>query len=511
MLEKIKRFRILGSPSTEISAAAALPPPVEPKVKAKQQTLPSHLRTATPDPNSALPITDRRLANTDITTIRTRATTRQTMREFIAASPDLASAVFAYLRVSITQKYTAVARNPDGSFNVEATGLVNQILTRMDYLGDYSDGFCGVNSIRSTAESLAKELLSYGGMSAELVLDKSRLPKKIQPVSVSQIQLYPDKEVIKPVQVLSGEEIDLDIPTFFMTFLDQDLLEAYPTSPLEPALQPVIFQQEFMNDLRRIVKKAVHPRLHVTIDEEKFLKMVPSDTLMDEEKLAAYQNNFTRELQEGLNGLKPEEAMVVFSAIKAEYLNNGNSSISQEWSALEDISNSKLATGAKSLPAILGHGVSSSNIASTETMLFVKYAAGAVQYKLNELFSRILTLAVRLFGEDVTVEFAFQEIELRTDAELEAFKAQKQSRLLELLSLGVLTDEEASLQLVGRLPHPGAPKLSGTGFMSKKVGADAENPNGEANDGSTLNQKQGSSAPKDARGGNKKSSPVKAA
>lgn len=510
MLETIKRVFGLGS-SKEISAAAALPPPEEPKVKPKQKSLPSHLRTATPDPDSALPITDRRLANTDITTLRTRATTRQTMREFIAASPDLASAVFAYLRVAITEEYTAVARNADGSFNVEATGLVNQILTRMDYLGDYSDGFCGVSSIRSTAESLAKELLTYGGMSAELVLDKARLPKKIQTVSITQIELYPDKEVVKPVQKLGGEEIDLDIPTFFMTFLDQDLLEAYPTSPLEPALQPVIFQQEFMNDLRRIVKKAVHPRLHVTIDEEKFQKLVPQDILLDAEKLTEYQNTFIATLQESINGLKPEEAMVVFSAIKVEYLNNGNSSISQEWSALEDISNSKLATGAKSLPAILGHGVSSSNIASTETMLFVKYASGAVQSKLNEIFSRILTLAVRLFGEDVTVEFKFKPIELRTDAELEAFKAQKQSRLLELLSLGIMTDEEASLALVGRLPHAGAPKLSGTGFMSQKVGQEADNPNGESNDGSTLNQKQASDAQKGSRGSNKKSSPVKAA
>ena len=43
----------------------------------------------------------------------------------------------------------------------------------------------------------------------------------------------------------------------------------------------------------------------------------------------------------------------------------------------------------------------SSNIASAETMLFMKAATGAVKDKLDEFYSRIFTLALRLMGLDV--------------------------------------------------------------------------------------------------------------
>lgn len=505
MLEYLKNFFA----PVDLSAAGQLPDVPPPKVKPNPQALPSYLRTANPGATS-LPINDRRLANTDITTFRNRANTRQVLRELVAASPDLAGVVFSYIRVAVSSGYTLVARNPDGSFNREASHLAATIATRMDMLNDYSDGFSGTLSLRSISESMLKELMTYGAMSCELVLDKGRLPKRIQPISTTQIEFIPDKGLLRPVQKLSGAEINLDIPTFFMTQLDQELLEPYASSPLEPAIQPVLFSQDFMNDLRRIVKRAVHPRLDVTINEEKFRKNMPDEIAHDAKAMNAYMDDFINTLESQINGLRPEEALVKFDLIGIEYLNNGNSSLSDEWKTLQAIADSKLATGGKTLPAILGHGSGSSNIASTETLLFLKNAAGAGQYKLNEIFSRVFTLAVRLFGMDVVVDFKYDPIELRPDNELESFRAQKQSRVLELLSLGMITDDEASISLNGRLPHAGAPVLSGTNFMSKKVGAEAENPDGESNGGSTANQKMGSDQPKDTRGGNKKASPVKA-
>ena len=102
----------------------------------------------------------------------------------------------------------------------------------------------------------------------------------------------------------------------------------------------------------------------------------------------------------------------------------------------------------------------------SETLLFMKNVEGAVQLKLNDMYSRALTLAVRLFGFDVYVQFKYAEIDLRPASELEAFKSMKQSRVLEQLSLGLITDEEASIILTGGLPPAGAPLLSGTFFRA---------------------------------------------
>src|SRR3990167_93006 len=486
------------------TGSVQLPPQATPKATSKAAAFASYLTTAR-QASFPLPQTDRRLASTDITTYRTGATTAQTMRDFAAASPDLAAAIFAYLRTAITGGYTAVAKNPDNTFNPEATNLLQQIIMRMHVLPTYADGFGGAYSLRSVAESLGKEGLLYGAMSSELVLDKTKLPWRIQPIHVGQIKFVPDGNDLKPQQWLAGAKIDLDIPTFFYVSLDQDLLTAYASSPLEPALKPTLFAEDFMQDLWRVVKRAVHPRQHVKIDWAKVQAQVPPEAIHDQEKLTAWMNQVVADITAKVNTIGVNEALVYFDFMTIERETNGNTSLSSEWQTLQDMVNSKLATGAKTLPAILGHGVGSSNVASTESMLFVKSAAGAVQAKLNEMFSRIFTLSVRLFGYDVVVEFKYDPIDLRPDTELESFKALKQSRVLEQLSLGLITDEEACLTLTGKLPPSGMAPLMGTMFAAKKADPNANGNAPPSNDGSTLNQNLKSSAPAGgARGSNTK-------
>ncbi len=467
-----------GGKATSGAAGGALPPPITPNVKGGEQTLPSFLRN--PTPIAILPQTDSGLANIDITTLRGSGT-NESIRQFIAASPDLSAAVFAYLRAAITS-YTAVAKNRDGTFNPDATNLLQQIIARFDVLPDYKIGFNGVSSMNSLSESLAKECLTYGAMSLELVLDKARLPAQLVPVSVSTIKFGTDGLRRLPQQRLGAAIVDLDIPSFFYVSLDQDLKDPYARSPLESSLQPVIFAQELMNDLRRVMKKAVHPRVEVVIDVEQMKALFPADAWMDDEKRRKYMDDFITSVETKVNDLKPEDALVYFNALKIGYISAGNVSVSDEWNALVDLSNAKVATGAKSLPSILGQGTGSANIASVETMLFMKNAS-AIQLKLNEIYSRAFTLALRLFGQDVICEWKYDNIDLRPDMELEAFKVMKQSRILEQLSYGFIVDEEASLALTGKLPPPGMTPLSGTLFFVQTPGAatDAANANGHSN------------------------------
>jgi hypothetical protein len=449
-----------------------LPPAPEPKVKPKQQSFPSYLTTTEPS-DSPLAVRDRLVANLDIPTLRLGQTTRQVIRDFAAVSPDLSAAISAYLRTAITDSYTVIAYNVDGTFNRDATALAQQIASRMDILGNYDDGFSGIWSLRSCSEALGKELMLYGGMAAELVLDKTRLPRTIAPVHVPSVQFRPDDKWLKPFQKVGSDEIDLDIPTFFYCALDQDLTQPYADSPLEAAIQPVLFSQDFMNDLRRIVKRAIHPRLGVKIDHDKFKKFIPADVLTTEDGLKIYMDKMVSGLEGKINGLKPEDALIFFDMIVCEYINNGNTALNKEWDTLMSIANSKLATGAKTLPSILGHGSGSQNIASSETLLFMKNAEGTVQAKLEEIYSKAFTLAVRLFGQDVTVAFKYESIDLRPDSELEAFKTMKQSRVLELLSLGFIEDDEAALALTGRLAPAGFKTLKGTNFMQPQPTAGA--------------------------------------
>lgn len=489
-----------------ISAAAPLPSSPPPKrVRPGQVSSPSYLKSARPSTESALQIDDRRLGSTDITTLRSGATTRSTLRAFRLASPDLSAAVQAYVRTGVTSGFKAMARNMDGTVNPEATRSLAQIISRFNVLSDYSVGYDDAPTMRSVSESWAVELVTYGSCCGELVLDKARLPDSVQPISTTQIHFYPSADGKRkiPEQWLAGQHIVLDQPTFFYVSLDQDLLDPYSISPIETALQPVLFTADFMNDVRRIVKKAIHPRNIVTIDEELFRKNIPLDIQADQEKLTAHLNTTIEGLAEQINGLEPEEALVLFSSIEIKMLDRGSSTLSNEYDVIQGLADSKLGAGTKVLPSILGKSGGTANTASAEVLQFMKTVEGTVWAKLNEMWSKILTLAVRLQAYDVVVEFSYDPIDLRPKSELEAFEAMRQSRLLEQLSLGFITDEEACIRLTGNLPPAGYINKSGTGFRANTTTAPAgDGFNGATNNGSALNNANKPTTPTNAKSQN---------
>lgn len=484
-----------------------LPEIPAPKVKPKQVGFPSYAKgVATTADKYAR--TDRGLASTDIpTSYRTGTDSRTVIRDLAASTPDLAAALSAYLRVALTQGYKVYGRNMDGTLNVDATQLANEFLTRFDIIPDYADGFAQVSSLRSTSEALGKEIVSYGAMALELVLDKARIPKQLVPVSTTQLEWYPKDKALRPVQKVGSDEVDLDIPTFFYVSLDQNLLDAYASSPLEPAIQPILADMDFLNDLRRVLKRAIHPRLNVSIDEEALKKTIPPEILHDPEKLKDYLDGIIEDITSTVNDLSPEDALVHFKNIEFAYIQNENADISGEYETIQAILNAKVSTGAKTLPSILGHGSGSQNIASSETLMFMKQADGLVRVKLNEIYSRALTLAVRLMGLDCYVQFEYDPIDLRPVIELESFKAMEQSRVLDLLSLGFVADEEASIRLTGRLPGPTYKPLSGTYFRPSAGGATPD-PNGNhysttgtgGNAGGAMNQSLKPSTPTQKQG-----------
>jgi hypothetical protein len=465
-----------------------LPPVAPPKLKPKQVSYASYV-TTTRTSDAALVKNDPLVANLDVvSSYRNGRTTQEVLRNLARVNPDLSAAVSAYLRVGIPEKYIALARNPDGSVNDDATRLAWEILQRMDKLPGYDSGFSQVDSIRSTSEALAKEGVLYGGMSLELVLDKGRFPYKLQPVSVVNIKLYPDDsggtKGMRPVQVVGGEEIDLDIPTFFMTYLDPNLLDAYPQGPLDSVIQPVLMSSQFMTDLRRVLQRHIYPRYNVTIDEELLRKNTPPEIMMDPDKLTKYLNERLAEVETAINGMEPQDALIHFDFIIVEFIKNSdNSGAAEMFTALEAIINANLAKGAKVLPAVLGNGSGSQNVASTETMLFVLAANSMVRLKLQELYSKALTLAVRLFGQDVTVDFEFDDIELRPETELEAFKTMRFERYSKMWGLGVMSDMEFCMRVNYQPTPPGFKSQAGTITLMDILGVKTADPAGNGYSG----------------------------
>lgn len=490
-----------ASPGVAFSAAAdvLLPPPS--KVKSTPTSIPSFLTTAKPSQDSFLPQSDLRLASIDLETLRTGATTPATLRTFVKASPDLSAAIFADVRLAVSPGYTVLARNLDGTLNVDGTKLVQQLCQRFDLLGPTTGGFNVFPSLRSAAESIGREFMIGGGGALELVTNASRLPEGIRPITVEGLRWKYNGKRQVPYQVVSGEEINLDIPTFFYVALDQDLKTPYCESPIQSALPAVLAAQTFVQDLRRVFRRSISPRIRATIVEEAFRKSVPIGIAHDPKALKDFTDAAVAQIQTMLNGLAPDDALVLFDTLEVDYMNNGSTSLSDEYKTLFSIINAQLSSGAKTLPVILGQA-GTSNVASTESMLKIKSVEGAVQAKLNELFSRMLTLCVRLFGVDAVAKFSWDAINLRPEAELEAFKAMKQSRVLQQLSLGLIDDNEASIMTTGTLPPLGYVPLTGTGFMNATPAQATDQPANPDANANALNRDLNSSAPKNPKSAN---------
>jgi hypothetical protein len=472
MLEELlSKFRARGASQQALEfAASVVEMPAPPKAKGSP-AIPTYLRNAQQPPDSFLIQDDLRLANVDIESLRTHPSTPATLRILSKASPDLSAAKSAFNRVGITSKYTVISRNLDGTLNEQGTQLAQELCRRFDLLGPTEGGYNAWPSIRACSESMGGELYLLGACAMEVVLNKSRLPEALMPIAVDTIKFKYQKRRKVPFQVLGGEEVSLDFPTFFYVSLDQSLRTAYADSQVESCIQPMIASQSFANDLRRVFRRSISPRLKSTLNHEKWLASVPSEIRHDPVELEKYQNRAIAQVESLINGLNPEDALILWDIVEVDLLNNGNTTLSEEYKIFSSILNGKLAAGAKTMPVILGHeSVGSSNIASSQAMLYLKQVEGACMFKLNEIYSRALTLCVRLYGIDAVVEFAYDPPNLRPESELEAFKSMRQSRILEQLSLGLITDAEANLELTGTLPPPGAPKLSGTMFKNSPPG-----------------------------------------
>lgn len=503
-----ERFRSLFD--RKVEAASQLAPVAPIKAKPGMRSWPAFFQTTKPA-DAIISRPERRLINTDVTSYRSGTSTHKILQDLVASSPELSNAVFTAIRIGVPDSFVTTAHDMDGTLNVDATRLLQTLLTRFDVIGDPLEGYTGNGSIKSCSESLARDGTMYGQMAAELVLDKARMPYRIQPISSTVVQFRPDGNGVKPIQKVGSDEIDLDVPTVAIIQLDSILTDPYPVSPLEPALKAVIFSETFMADLTRVMRRAIHPRLKVTINEEMFRKNLSPEAQMDEDKARVEMASLISQIEQQVNTLQPEDALVYFDSLGFEV--ETPTGTADDYTTLREIANAKLASGSKTLPSVLGlqSGSSSSNIASTEVALYIRSVDSSVRQKLNELYSRLLTVAIRLMGVDGYVVFKYAPIEIRPASELAAFRQTEQMMTLELLSLGLLTDEEASLRLTGKLPPAGYKPLTGTMFRTpnQQEAADAAqaqtnkdaNP---SNDGSTLNQKTKSDQPAQGRGSNKK-------
>ena len=416
----------------------------------------------------------RSYTTTDLTEIKTMSRSQKdTIKAIIQNSPDASMAVSTMARFAITDEYKVAAYTLDGRIDVAATEAAHALVNRLDRLRPTYKHYTMPSDFRSLSERALKQLPVHGSFGAELVLGPGQAPSHISIFSTGKMKYEEKGGRAIPYIEKDSVKYYIDSPLAVIEDLDQDVDTPYSESPMMSATQPVLADFEFVNDLRRAFSKASLPRPTAEINEERFLASLPPDVRYDGGKLKAAMQAAVDGIREEMNGLRPEDALVHFDSIVVKHLSAGNISAHDNVRAHKEILDAKISSGLHTLPSILGRG-SNSTVASTEAMAYLRAVEG-VQEKLNHMYSSLLTVGLRLYGFDVFVNFAYSDPELRPRSELEAFRSMKQARVLQLLSYGFKSDEEASILLTGALPSGNFTPLSGTRFLDS-IDTDLDNP-----------------------------------
>jgi len=407
--------------------------------------------------------------------IRERSDVNDIIRTLMREDGLFSSAANSMVALAANSGYRLACYNAEGAMDLAVMGTAYSLLDRLSTLHDYSQGFNDKPGLQSLLTTLQIDVIGTGGCGVELVLDKTFGPERLVPVGYSTVQWEADgKGGRYPTQ--DNGEIDLNLPTVFIAEHNRNADEAYAVSLLRPGLTHTINFNEFLEDTNRAVNRTGHSRLVATLISEKVIAAAPDQVKNDPAKRNEFFNQVRTQVEEALEGLEPEDALVAYDSVAYEVKDTGGSKAdySPMLTTLGNLLGASLKTPASvsGLRAEGGQGLS-----NAETLIYLKVVEAA-RPPVEEVMSRALTLAVRLLGVEGHVYFEFLPVNLRPEEELEAYKGTKQKRVLELLSHGLINDAEACYQL-GVRPQGLLGLLAGTGFYGKSA------PTGEGERGSS--------------------------
>lgn len=405
-------------------------------------------------------------SNVPLASYRGTRSAPELMRLLAAGDPLVSTALLNLLSMADSGYKVTAFTTFTQEFSPEGLRAAETIISGLDTTWDASKGFSQKRSLASTIETALREVSLTGGVIAELILDKYRLPDRIVIADYSELVWKSDgKGGVYPAQKpKTGEERDLDHPNIFVAESVKSAAERYASPLMSSGVQALWQYTSYLEDSWRTLRKAGEPRLTASLNYEMLVRSAPAEVQSDPAKLAAYLEDARSQIEQLLTGLNPEDSVVSYDLLTIGKLDANNEK--RDFAQLLETMSGIAASGLKSSTTLMGlRGGGSQNVASSETLLALK-TARRLQLPVEEVLSKALTLAVRLLGIDVYVEFRFKPIELRPTSELASFRSMDQARILELLSLGRLNDAEAQSELgLGSLPD-GAEQLSGTGFYS---------------------------------------------
>lgn len=403
----------------------------------------------------------------DIFNDRTVNDSKQIIHDLLKYDSDVSATLHAFLTIADTEMVTCVY-DENGLLDRDGHQQFEQLRNTMFVRNDYTTGYAFCKSLREHSEDLRYMTLARGGIAAELVFNKLLIPTEIRQIDISTLEWFEIAPgTYKPQQRPpgTGQPIQLDIASFFVKYYRQNPMDIYPESIFVSSINTIASRQQVINDLYRIMQKIGYPRIEATVVEEVLRKNAPPEMKASEDAMQKWLSARLGDIANDLSDMRADSAWVHFDAVEATILNDKGAAAALNVTDIISVLNAQNQAALKTMASVIGRGESGVNTASVEARMFSK-SADSLNGPIADFYSDIFTLAMRMQGYQGNVVCYFAPVELRPDMELEPQKIVKQSRLLQALSVGVLTDDEFHIQMYNRPRPDSAPELSGTNFMA---------------------------------------------
>ena len=404
---------------------------------------------------------------TDIFTSRQSDDSRTLMKSLFRHDPDVSASVFSYLTMANTDPLILV-RDMEGQIDRDATSQLLQALKLLTVPTDYTLGFQLKKNLASLCEELRYMALLRGGIGVELVLDKKLSPAELRMVDLQSVQWFEKKAgQYKPRQTVSGVQdgIDLDIPTFFVSFFRKAPTDIYSYSPFVAAINTIAARQQVINDLYRIMQKTGFPRMDIKVVEEVMIKNAPAAIRNDPAKMKAWGNERLSEIRTAFENLRSDQAIVHFDTVEAAIMNDKAPGAGINIQNVIETLNAQNQAALKTMSTVIGRGASGVNTGSVEARI-AAMNADELNEPVAELLTNICSFILHQQGYQGFADITFAKAELRPDLELEPQLMLRSQRLRQDLSDGLITDDEYHLLMYRRLRPDSVDELMGTNFMN---------------------------------------------
>lgn len=379
----------------------------------------------------------------------------QLIELLIDLSPEISRALFDFIRMVNPSHEVLVTR-------VGGEKQYNKAQVTVDGFFRTLDSLYGTRNVVINRLILASFL--RGAFFAEIVLDDqfNGVDLAVPDPFTARFRKIADPirgEVWQLGQYQLSGFVPLDYPTIRYIPIDPLPNSPYGRPLVSPAVFTALFMLGLLHDLRRVVAQQGYPRIDLALDLER-LKLIMPANLEGSDQLKEWVDAIITEIELAYETLEPDDAYVHSDVVS---VNNSVGTLdSSSLGAVDGLIQALerfLTRALKTMPLLMGlSDTAGETFANRQWEIFVGNIK-SIQELLEALLNNLLGQMLRAQGIQAEVHFKFGELratEELKDAQTESIKI---TNAKEKRDQGWITQDEASLEIVGHQAVAEAPSF----------------------------------------------------